>query len=179
MNTPEHIKSALDRAAALVEAKPAIGQRAYKSVATVSDGLACRIEEKDWSLSADIPQSMGGDNSAPSPSTLFRASVSSCVAIGIKMWAARLQTPIESAEAVFTTDVDARGQFGVDDNVPAGFEKARLAISVISDAAESDVLAVIDSSLRYSPMMDAISGSFPIEINVSVSGTKQLEGAAA
>lgn len=179
MNTPEDIKSALDRAAALVEAKPAIGQRAYKSVAAVGDGLACLVEEKDWSLSADTPKSMGGDNSAPSPSTLFRASVSSCVAIGIKMWAARLRTPIKSTEAIFETDVDARGQFGVDDDVPAGFEQARLSICVISEASEHDVLAVVEASLRYSPMMEVISGRFPIEIDISVNSSEELEGAAA
>jgi len=180
MKTSPQIKAALDRAASMVKAKPSIGQRTYKSIATVSNGLACAIQEKEWSFASDTPEAMGGDNGAPSPSTLFRAAVSGCVAMGIKMWAARSEIAIEHIEVCFATDVDARGQFGVCDQVSPGFENADLHIRVVTDAAEADARSVIDASLHHSPMIDALKDSFPIQTRVEIQPTMQrIDGAAA
>lgn len=180
MKTQSEIKTALDRAASMIKAKPAIGQRAYKSVATVAAGLACAVNEKEWTFASDTPEAMGGDNGAPSPSTLFRAAVASCVAMGIKMWAARMEVPIEHVEVHFETDVDARGQFGVCDDVPAGFEQADLTIKVVSDAADKEVRGAISASLRYSPMIDALKGGFPINTEVEIKQSiLDIEGVAA
>jgi len=180
LSTQIKIKTALDRAANMVEAKPAIGQRSYLSIATVSDGLACAVREKEWRFASDTPEAMGGDNGAPSPSTLFRASVASCVAMGIKMWAARMEVPIAHVEVHFATDVDARGQFGVCDDIPAGFGHADLKIKVVSDAEDADVRGAVEASLRYSPMMDALKGGVPINTEIEIKTSMlDLEGVAA
>lgn len=180
MTTQTKIKTALDRAANMVEAKPAIGQRTYKSVATVGQTLACAVREKEWRFASDTPEAMGGENGAPSPSTLFRASVAGCVAMGIKMWAARLDVDVQHVEVCFSTDVDARGQFGVCDEIPPGFERAHLKICATSDAPEDDVRNAIASSLRYSPIIDVVKDSFPIETEIEItSATVALEGASA
>jgi len=180
MKSQSEIKAALDRAARMIEAKPEIGQRVYKSVASVASGLACSVTEKEWTFASDTPEAMGGDNGAPSPSTLFRAAVASCVAMGIKMWAARMEVDISHVEVHFATDVDARGQFGMCDDIPAGFENSDLTIKVVSDAAESDVRGAIAASLRYSPMIDALKGGIPIKTEIEVKKSiLDLEGVAA
>ncbi|MEO1136805.1 MAG: OsmC family protein [Pseudomonadota bacterium] len=138
------------------------------SSAVIEDGLLCTITEKSWRLSADSPEAMGGDNMAPSPSVLFRASVSSCVAMGVKMWAARLETLIERVEARFETDVDARGQFGVCDETRAGFEGACLEIHIVSNAPAEAVRKVVRTSLRYSAVLDALSSDIPIRTEVFI-----------
>ncbi|MEM8633709.1 MAG: OsmC family protein [Pseudomonadota bacterium] len=180
MNTQTKIKAALDRAANMVEAKPSIGQRSYKSTATVGESLACAVREKEWRFASDTPEAMGGDNGAPSPSTLFRASVAGCVAMGIKMWAARLEVDITHIEVCFSTDVDARGQFGVSDDVAPGFERADMTIRASSGAAEEEVRKAIDTSLRYSPMIDVVKDRFPIETKIEINPVDQTrEGVAA
>lgn len=179
MTNSQPLKHVLNRAAALVEKRPDIGQRDYANSASVKNGLHCSIVEKDWKLSADVPQSMGGGNLAPSPSTLFRASVSSCVALGVKMWAARMDVAIDKIDVKFTTHVDARGQFGVSDEVAPGFESASLDIHLTTDAAPEDISHVVEISLRYSAMMDAIRGRFPIDTRILISNVMPiLEGAA-
>jgi uncharacterized OsmC-like protein len=168
MKTLSDIKDALDRASALVKSKPSIGQRTYKSSAVIEEGLSCVVSEKNWRIEADTPEAMGGENAAPSPNVLFRASVSSCVAIGVRMWAARLEAPVARVEVHFETDVDARGQFGVCDDTPAGFECARLAVHVVSDAPAEAVRKAIETSLRYSSMLDALSSDIPVDVEINI-----------
>jgi putative redox protein len=47
------------------------------------------IEVRDHEVHADEPESNGGDDSAPSPQELLAASLASCTAITIEMYAKR------------------------------------------------------------------------------------------
>ncbi|HVY87472.1 MAG TPA: OsmC family protein [Hyphomonadaceae bacterium] len=160
------IRTALDRAASMITDKPSIGQRVYSSLAIVEDGLACRVTEKNHDLVADLPRSMGGSDAGPSPSVLLRAALSSCIAMGVKMWAARKGVAIQRVEVNVQTDVDARGQFGVADAIAAGFEDVRVSIRLQSDADAKALQEIVDTSLRYSPLMDAFKRSHTIATNV-------------
>jgi uncharacterized OsmC-like protein len=168
MASSQEIKAALDRAANMVTLKPAVGQRSYVNTAVVEDGLSCHVQEKAHTLTVDLPQSMGGENTGPSPSTLLRAALSSCVAIGIKMWASRRSVIVDRIEVRVETDVDARGQFGVADTISPGFEGVRIAIDIASHA-DADVLDdIIRTSLRYSPLMDALQTALSLETQISI-----------
>ncbi len=169
MASAEHIKAALDRAACTVRTRPAVGQRVYVSTAVVEDGLACRVQEKDHVIVADLPLSMGGENQGPSPSTLLRAALSSCVAMGVKMWAARHGVPVERVEVRVETGVDARGQFGVADEVTPGFESILTHIDVVSPAHPERVAEIVETSLRFSPLVHALRQSQAIATKLSVS----------
>jgi uncharacterized OsmC-like protein len=174
MKSREEIKAALERATRTVTQRPSVGQRIYVNTAVVEDGLACRIKEKNHVLTADLPPSMGGDDSGPSPSTLLRAALSSCVAMGVKMWAARKDVVIDRVEVTVETDVDARGQFGVADEVAPGFEDVRVRIHVDSPADPGALRDIVDMSLRYSPLMDAFRQTQAVATHLTV-GHRVLE----
>lgn len=176
MSSLENIKQALDRAAGIVGARPSHGQRVYTSTAVVEDGLACRIEEKSYTLVADLPRSMGGDDSGPTPSALLRAALSSCVAMGVKMWAARKDVAVDRVEVRVETGVDARGQLGAADEVTPGFEDIRILISVDSKADPSTLQEIIQTSLRYSPLIDAFER--PQNVTTSIDFNRRGEGIA-
>ena len=116
MANSQTIKEKLERAAATVSARPTYGQRVYRNTATVEDGLTCRVTEKDHSITVDVPKGMGGEDEGPSPSMFIRGALTSCVAIGVKMWAARLGVEVDRVDVSVETDVDARGQLGVCDS---------------------------------------------------------------
>lgn len=159
MSTREEIRDTLDRVSRTVLQKPSFGQRVYSNVAVIESGLSCRMHEKNSVLAADLPRAMGGEDSGPSPSTLFRAAISSCVAMGIKMWAARRDVEIDRVEVCIETDSDARGQLGVADAVAPGFGDIRMQIRIES-CADADLLReVVQTSLRYSPMIDVLRRS--------------------
>lgn len=168
MKSQEQIKAALERAANTITRKPSVGQRVYVNTAVVEDGLTCVVKEKHHVMTADLPPSMGGEDRGPSPSTLLRAALSSCVAMGVKMWAARRDVAIDRVEVTVETDVDARGQFGVADEIAPGFEDVRIRIHIDS-AANAEVLHdIVETSLRYSPLMDAFRKAQAVATHLTV-----------
>ena len=174
MASQQEIKAALERATKTITLKPSVGQRVYVNTAVVENGLACRVAEKNHVLLADLPPSMGGEDCGPSPGILLRAALSSCVAIGIKIWAARKDVAVDRVEVRVETNVDARGQFGVSEDIAPGFEAVRMHIGVDSPA-DPDVLGdIIETSLRFSPLMDVFRKAQAIETQISL-GRRALE----
>ena len=168
MSDRQTIKQALDRANKTVTLRPERGQRVYRNVATVGAGLQCHVEEAGRRLTMDVGKALGGHDAGPSPSMILRSAMSGCVAMGVKQWAARRDVPIDRVEVVLETDVDARGQLGVRNDVAPGFSKIRLTIAVASPAPLEVIEDVVAASLRYSPLMDVFVNPQSVEHRVSV-----------
>lgn len=168
MSDTQNTKQALERAVKVVTLSPSRGQRVYTNVASISSGTYCQIKEKDHVLTADVSPSMGGEGRGPSPSMILRSAMTSCVAIGIKMWAAREDITVDGVEVTLETDVDAQGQLGVDDRIAPGFEGLRLGITVATTADEQIMKKIIEKSLKYSPLMDVFSNSHTIATKMNI-----------
>ncbi len=154
MSDVELIKTALQRAERTVTLRPERGQRVYTNVAKLGTGTSCRIAEAGHEILLDVGRALGGNNAGPSPSMALRSAMSGCVAIGIKQWAAQRDMQIDGLEVVLETDVDARGQLGVDEEIVPGFEAIRMTITVQSPAPRQRVLEAIETALKFSPLMD-------------------------
>jgi OsmC-like protein len=81
----------------------------------------------------DMPKAFGGDGSAPTPGFFVRAGLIGCVAIGIKMTAAREGIPLESVDVDVEMDFDDGAAFGLGGNSAAPLE-TRLTIALKSPA---------------------------------------------
>ena len=55
----------------------------------VGDRLRQRVKVRDHELTADEPKDSGGEDSGPSPQELLAASLASCTAVTMEMYAAR------------------------------------------------------------------------------------------
>lgn len=164
----EITKSALLRARHTVTLRPERGQRTYRSVATISDGTACCVTEGSQSFTMDVPPSVGGTDAGPSPSVILRAAVSSCVAIGIKQWAALHEIDVKSLDVVLDMQVDARGQLGVSESAAPGFENVNIAIELETNHPAEAVEAMVSEALRYSPLIDILKRPQTLDAIVKV-----------
>lgn len=161
-------KAALERAVKVVTLAPSRGQRVYTNKASIGAGTICTVEEKGETLTMDVSKGMGGEGAGPSPSMILRSALTGCVAIGIKLWAARADVQVDAVDVTLETDVDAQGQLGVDDSVAPGFEGLRLFIEVQTDAKASLMKKIIDQSLKYSPLMDVFANPHSMNTEMSI-----------
>src|SRR2546428_7501604 len=98
------------------------------AVARIENGLRCRIEGPSGeSILTDMPTSVGGDATAPSPAWLSRAAHAGCVATLIAMRAAQESVSLSDLEVAVDSESDDRGILGIDDRVPAGPRSVRVA----------------------------------------------------
>ncbi len=157
MADPTKIREIAERNAEFLALKPTRGHLTGVTKARMVDGLSCEIEEGPWKLAADMPRKAGGEETAPTPGMLGRGALASCLVIGISMWAARLGIPLDALEVEVQGDFDARGELGVGENIPPGYQEIRYVISIDSPASEQDLVKLLETAERHSPYMDVFS----------------------
>ena len=111
----DEIRAAIESAGRYLTEHPAEA-RYTDSAATVvmESGLRFRAEFPGGTVSTDMPASVGGAGSAPSPGWLWRASLAACEATLIKMRAAALGVAVERLEVTVDSESDDRGILGLE-----------------------------------------------------------------
>lgn len=141
------------------------------ATAVVEAGLRCRVEGPNGAaVYTDMPGGVGGDDTAPSPGWLARASLAACDATLIVMRAAELGIDLQSVEVVVDSESDDRGLLAVDESVPAGPIGIRTRIRITAPDVDPGVLQeLIEWAERHAPVSDAFRRSVPsttqLEIN--------------
>lgn len=176
MQTINYTKEALARSTKAVTLRPSRGQYTHLNSAAIADGTVCTVQEKKLQMMVDVPPSIGGLGAGPTPGALMRSALTSCIAIGVKLWAARADILIDYVNVSLEADVDARGELGVDDAVAPGFLDMRLKISVRSPAPAAEVKAVIERSLKYSPLFDVCTNEQKFHLTLDIAATEQISG---
>jgi uncharacterized OsmC-like protein len=155
---PAAIKDLYERIARVIARRPLFARASGQASLRVLEGLACEVSLEEGGFRVDLPVQDGGTAGGPSPAELMRASLGACLALGYKIWAARLDVPIERIELEVGSEHDARGPLGLDPGVPARWQRVVLAVTITSAAPEADVRRVVDTANRLSPMLANLSG---------------------
>jgi uncharacterized OsmC-like protein len=156
------LKSIQERTVKALELRPSIGQGTATTTVRVRGGVTCDIEDGRWKLVADEMPGDGGAGLGPDPGVLVRAGLGSCLAMGYALWAARLDIPLESVEVTVEADYDARGMYGVDDSVPAGWGAVRYTTTISSPALPERVRELVETADRHSPILDDLRRAVPV-----------------
>jgi putative redox protein len=107
-------------------------------VARRRDGLAHEIEfEGGHTLLSDEPPEAGGTNTGPRPTQLLAASLASCVAVTVEMYANRKGWDVGAVEV----DVDV----AYDGYVPSSFDVGLKLPSDLSDEQRERLLTIASS----------------------------------
>ena len=153
MTSQQKIKEAVNRSIRALSLKPSLGLGTGISKTRITNGLTCEITEGKYKLIADMPESVGGNASAPTPGVYGRAAFGSCLAIGYMMQASALNIKIDSLEVEVHADYDDGALLGTS-SAPPGYLEVRFTVTVESDAAEDRILQMLDIADKQSPYLD-------------------------
>ena len=156
MTSQQKIKEAVSRSTKALSLKPSLGLGTGISKAKITNGLSCEITEGNYKLIADMPESVGGNASGPTPGVYGRAAFGSCLAIGYMMKASAMNIKIDSLEVEVQADYDDGALFGTSPAYP-GYLEVRYTVTVESDAAEDEILQMLDIADKQSPYLDVFN----------------------
>lgn len=146
------MQSTLQRTEHVFSKRPQAAQMKKIAKATVRDGTRCEFSEDNWTFVADMSERLGGTATAPSPGTFVRAALTTCLAISYSIRAAYLGVPIRGVEVELRADMDGRGLFCGQAEVPV-YSDLTYIVTIDSDAPEGDLLRVLDEADERSPYL--------------------------
>jgi putative redox protein len=132
--------------------------RPMKATARRTDNLRHIIEIRDHRLAADEPRDAGGDDTAPSPQELLAASLASCTAITMEMYAQRKGWDLGEVEVDCQYQPAERGaptRFDLVLRVPPGLSGEKIErLKVI--AAKCPVHRALDGEVMFSERVETL-----------------------
>jgi uncharacterized OsmC-like protein len=166
----EQIRSAVEKAISYLTEHPDEARYIDSvAVATLQKGsLRCTVTGPNGeSVATDMPASVGGGGSAPSPGWLFRAAAASCTATLIAMRAAQLGIELSDLQVAVDSQSDDRGLLGMAEDVPAGPLSLRVRVNLAASMADPDQLRDLANwGETHCPVCDAAARSVPITLEV-------------
>ena len=152
----QRIERALSRLEDTARHRPGFGRWTATSTSTLMDGLQCLNQEGDHRIWTDLPPALGGEATAPTPSTLFRAALGSCLAMGYRLRAARHGMTVDTVRVEVETDAAVAGMLNPDSDFPPGFIEIRYRVE-IDGPTPTRIERLVDDCDRLSPVLDAVT----------------------
>jgi uncharacterized OsmC-like protein len=153
---PAEIKAIFERRASAMARRPDLARGNGHSRVSLAGGFRCEVEHEDGRGVVDQPAALGG-GAGPDPEQLMRASLAASLAMGYRLWGARLGVPIDAVIVEVSCEYDARGQLGVSNDVSVGWLRARFDVTITSPAPEDDIRRVVAIADARSPMLANLS----------------------
>jgi uncharacterized OsmC-like protein len=167
MTADAQIREAQERAMAVFRRRPETALSSVAAEATVGSGLTCTFVQGAHSAVMDMPATVGGSDEGPTPGFFARAAIAGCVAIGIKMTAARLGIEVKSVRVGLEMDFDNSAMFGMG-SASAAPLVTRLDVALESDAAAEALEDLVETALRADPYFLALRDPQHVETRITV-----------
>lgn len=167
----EHIRDSINKAIAYLADHPDEARYTDSpATAVIEEGLRCRVEGPAGRQAVtDMPGSVGGAGSAPSPGWLARAAQASCDATLIAMRAAQEGISLKLLEVTVDSESDDRGLLGMNDSIPAGPLRSRIRVRIAADGVEPQQLRrLVEWADHHSPVTDGCRRAVSTTVDVEV-----------
>ncbi len=135
-----------------------------------SDGAQVVLETGPFSWRSDLPPSLGGTNTAPSPTALLLSALAGCaVAFICDTLAPQLGVSLESVEAIVQCEADFRGALGMAGAIP-DLQNVQITIQIQSSDTEENVRKLYQVWQERCPVYLAFIKPLPVSTTLKING---------
>jgi uncharacterized OsmC-like protein len=106
---------------------------------------------REFSIKADEPVELLGQNSAPNPQELLLAAFNACIMVGYVANAAVLGVNLESVEIDSDGELNLRGFLGLDPSVKPGYDSIQYVVRMKGDGSPEQFATIHENVQKTSP----------------------------
>jgi uncharacterized OsmC-like protein len=106
---------------------------------------------RQFTIAADEPQELLGQNSAPNPQELLMAAFNACIMVGYVATAAVMGVALENVEIETDGELNLRGFLGIDSKVKPGYDSIRCRVRLTGNGTREQYQAIHENVLKTSP----------------------------
>jgi uncharacterized OsmC-like protein len=133
-----------------------------------SDGAQVVFETGSFSWRADLPPSLGGTNTGPSPTALLLSALAGCAVVFIRdTLAPQFGVHLETVEAIVQCEADFRGALGMEGALP-DLQNVQLAIQIQSSDDAENVRKLYQAWQERCPIYLALVKPLPVNITLEI-----------
>ena len=123
---------------------------------------------REFSIIADEPLELLGQNSAPNPQELLMAAFNACIMVGYVATAAVMGVNLDAVEIETEGELNLRGFLGLDETVKPGYDAIQYTVRIKGDGTAEQFQAIHDNVLKTSPNYFNIARPVEVKSNLIV-----------
>jgi uncharacterized OsmC-like protein len=138
------------------------GQMAFQATTSWIDGprsithvksyeWAGQSYARDFILTIDEPEEIGGTNLGPNPQEALLAALNACLIATFVSLCSMQRIKLEKVEITSRGELNLRGFFKLDETIPAGYQTLNWTLNVKGDATPQQFQAVYEATIAASP----------------------------
>ncbi len=135
----------------------------FKVVVGKKSGFECEAKMRDFSITIDEPEAMGGTNKGPNPIEVLLASLGGCLDFTGTIVAKEMGFELEDFQLEINAGLDPRG-VGGDIDVMPGLQKVEVEIKDIKGIPEDKIPEFVAQVQRRCPVDDTFGRSVDVEV---------------
>lgn len=174
----QDVKAAMMKSIEAIQANPKAASVFFKATTQWEEDVRCTGQVRSFApMVIDEPPELGGKNAGPNPVELLLVALGTCQEIMYSAYASVMGVKLDSVKVSLKGDIDLRGLFGLDENIPAGYTKITFEANIESDADEETLKTLIETVEAHCPVMDTLTREMAIFGVAKVNGKELYRSA--
>jgi uncharacterized OsmC-like protein len=130
----------------------------------LGEGVSCNIETGKALVSAGLHPATGGSGQSACSGDMLLEALVACAGVTLNAVATSLGIALRDAALEAEGDLDFRGTLGLAKEVPVGFQRIRLRITVDSDASDDQLATLLRLTERYCVVYQTLAQPPTLEV---------------
>jgi uncharacterized OsmC-like protein len=130
----------------------------------LGEGVSCNIETGKALVSAGLHPATGGSGQSACSGDMLLEALVACAGVTLNAVATSLGIALRDAALEAEGDLDFRGTLGIAKEVPVGFRRIRLRITVDSDASDEQLDTLLRLTERYCVVYQTLAQPPTLEV---------------
>lgn len=136
----------------------------FHAHARLQDGVKVAVQARQFSITIDEPEELGGTNQGMNPVELLLGSLAACQSIVARVYAEQFRVQLDDFQVEVVGDIDLDGFFGKSDVRP-GYSHIRYNFHVRSPSPQERIDRFIDHLQKQCPVGDTLANPVNLALN--------------
>ncbi len=158
--TQATVKAALLKTIEGIQSNPKTSNVVFRAETVLVEDVRCSVKIRDFApITIDEPPELGGNNAGVNPVELVLAALGTCQEIMYSAYASVMDIPLDGVKVNVKGYLNLQGMFGLDEKVPAGYEKITFEAELESSADDESLRKLVETVERHCPVLDILCRS--------------------
>ncbi|NQZ54344.1 MAG: OsmC family protein [Piscirickettsiaceae bacterium] len=168
----ENVKAAMMKLIGGIQENPESSQVFFKADTEWVEDVRCTAQVRDFpAITIDEPPVLGGQDAGVNPVELVLVALGTCQEIMYSAYASVMDIPLTSVKVSVKGDLDLKGLFGLDENVPAGYTQVTYTTTIESPADDATLVQLVQTAESHCPVLDIFTRAVSVNGNVTINGS--------
>jgi uncharacterized OsmC-like protein len=159
----EALKEALSKTAQGIQANPVMSRVVFEAQTALVEDVRCTGKVRNFApIVVDEPPELGGGDKGVNPAELVLVALGACQEIMYSALASMMGIKLDEVKVDLKGTLDLKGLFGMDPNIPPGYQKITYETTLKSPAPKEELDKLVEAVERHCPILDTLVR--PIEV---------------